>query len=246
MANHKGAEWEWKDEKYIVQPGQFITSINKIVEKSGKGVTIQKVRTALKRFENYGFLTINPSNKNSLITIVNWQLYQSQGNQTNQQPNTQLTCNQQEDNKQLTPNNNVKNQKNVINEDDSRLPIVNLLIKNNLIESKDIPFTIMQDLNNVIDQFGFDDPYSIIEEAVKDSVRSKGKSWKYVYNKLNSWRTQGIKSLADLDTQFKAPKIQKSDKPNAVPDQPKLARNKKDAEALLESYWKKTKEEHHE
>src|SRR5699024_10018631 len=76
MANHEENEWEWKGEKFKAKPGQFVTSLNSIVEKGGSGVTIRKVRTAIERFEKYGFLTNETTNRNRLITIVNWGVYQ--------------------------------------------------------------------------------------------------------------------------------------------------------------------------
>jgi hypothetical protein len=112
MANHQGKEWEWKGEKYKADPGQFVTSLESITQKCGKGVSIQNVRTALKRFEKYDFLTSESTNKNRLITIVNWGLYQETKDETNKQTNKQLTSNQQATNKQLTTNNNDNNDNN--------------------------------------------------------------------------------------------------------------------------------------
>lgn len=77
MANHEEKAWEWKGEKYICQPGQMITSLDKIAKKAGKGVSIQNVRTAITRFEKYGFLTNESTNSNRLITICNWNEYQT-------------------------------------------------------------------------------------------------------------------------------------------------------------------------
>ncbi|SET76611.1 hypothetical protein SAMN05216389_12615 [Oceanobacillus limi] len=109
MANHKEKEWEWKGQKFKAEPGQFVTSLEKIAFKSGKGVSMQNVRTAIKRFERYNFLTNKSTNKNRLITIVNWEIYQDVENEPNKQSNKQLTSNQQAVNKQLTTNKNVKN-----------------------------------------------------------------------------------------------------------------------------------------
>ena len=111
MANHEENEWIWKGEKYKVKKGQFITSLDSITKKCGKGVSVQNVRTALKRFEKYEFLTNESTNKNRLITIVNWGSYQ--GKEENQQANQQAT------NKQLTTNKNDKNEKNIKNIVDS-------------------------------------------------------------------------------------------------------------------------------
>ncbi|RXM72220.1 DNA replication protein DnaD [Clostridium tetani] len=109
LANHKEREWEWQGKPYKCKPGQFITSIPSLVERCGKGITTQKVRTALNKFKKYGFLTDESTNNGRLITIVNWELYQGIKNETNIQVNRQATGNQQADNRQVTPNNNVNN-----------------------------------------------------------------------------------------------------------------------------------------
>jgi len=107
MANHREKEWIWQGKKYKCKPGQFITSLSSIAKKSG--TSIQNVRTALKNFEKiYEFLTSKSTNRNRLITIVNWEYYQSQDNELT----NSLTSSQQAANKQLTTNKNVKNVKN--------------------------------------------------------------------------------------------------------------------------------------
>lgn len=103
MVNHEEAEWEWQGNKFKVRPGQKITSLDSIVKEAGKGITIQNVRTALVKFEKYGFLTNQSTKTGRLITIENWELYQSR--EENQQSE------QQRPNKELTPNKNNKNEK---------------------------------------------------------------------------------------------------------------------------------------
>ena len=108
MANHEKKEWEWQGEPYKASPGQFVTSLESIKRKCGKGISMQNVRTALKRFEKYEFLTNKPTNKNRLITIVNWEVYQSKDVDLTKE----VTSNSQATNKQLTTNKNYKNDKN--------------------------------------------------------------------------------------------------------------------------------------
>jgi hypothetical protein len=105
MANHSPKKWEFDGEVYEVQPGQFITSLPGIVEKCNSNeITAQKVRTALTRFEKFGFLTGKSTNKNRLITIVNWRLYQANDEEDNSQDNRHLTGN----NQRITTNKNEK------------------------------------------------------------------------------------------------------------------------------------------
>lgn len=101
MANFKEKQWEWKGEKYKAKPGQFVTSLENIAKECGKGVSVQNVRTALTRFEKLEFLTNESTKTGRLITIANWELYQSteENQQSEQQrPNKDLTT-REEDNK---------------------------------------------------------------------------------------------------------------------------------------------------
>mgnify|MGYP000931473147 CR=1 FL=1 len=107
MANHKEKEWEWNGEVFKADKGQFITSLDSIVQKCGKGISVQNVRTALKRFERYEFLTNKSTKTGRLITIVNWELYQAKDEVLTKES----TDDQQTGNKDLTPNKNDKNDK---------------------------------------------------------------------------------------------------------------------------------------
>lgn len=102
MANYKEKKWEWNGQQYDCAPGQFITSLEKIAEKSGKDVSIQNVRTAIKRFEKYGFLTNVSTKAGRLITIVNWGIYQVNDEEPNKDVDKGLTKSQQRPNKELT------------------------------------------------------------------------------------------------------------------------------------------------
>ena len=76
--NYEPKQWEWKGEKCEIKPGQLITSIDSLAKLCGNGISVKNVRTALKRFENYGFLTIETANTGSLITINNWEIFQGE------------------------------------------------------------------------------------------------------------------------------------------------------------------------
>lgn len=76
--NYESKQWEWKGEKYECKPGQIITSIDRLAKQCGNGVSTKNVRTALKKFEKYGFLAIETASSGSLITIENWEDFQSE------------------------------------------------------------------------------------------------------------------------------------------------------------------------
>lgn len=104
MANHQAKSWEWNGKKFTVQQGQFISSPSSIAKEAGLGITRQIVRGSLARFANLGFLTTQSTNDSTLVTIVNWELYQGiETNSTNQSTNRQPT-----DNQPTTTNKNVR------------------------------------------------------------------------------------------------------------------------------------------
>ena len=112
MANHAKAKWQWQGRPYHCQPGQMITSLNSIQEKCGKHISPYNIRTALKRFETFGFLTNHSTNQNRLITICNWESYQSIPEPIDKQAHTRATNDPHPTHRQPTPNKNVKNEKN--------------------------------------------------------------------------------------------------------------------------------------
>jgi uncharacterized FlaG/YvyC family protein len=103
MANHKPKEWEWRGKKFMCHPGQLITSLDSIKKEAGKGISVQGIRSSLQRFEKYEFLTNESTKTGRLVTIINWESYQS--HKKNQQSN------QQRGNKEVTTNKNDKNDK---------------------------------------------------------------------------------------------------------------------------------------
>lgn len=109
MANHKDNNWRG----ITIERGSFVTSYGKLAYETG--LSIQKVRTALKKLETTGELTIKTTNKYTVICVKNYELYQQ--NETEQQTeqqtnNKQITNKQQTNNKQITTNKNDKNDKN--------------------------------------------------------------------------------------------------------------------------------------
>lgn len=111
-------EWEWfddsntfklfifcllkanyTDKKYrgeIIKRGTFVTSLEVLSNETK--ISVQSVRTSLKRLESTGELTSRRTSKGTVIQVVKYDDYQA----TNTPTNKQLTSNQQASNKQLT------------------------------------------------------------------------------------------------------------------------------------------------
>lgn len=113
MASFK--EFNWMGE--ILKPGQFITSLKHLSE--DLGFSVQQIRTALKKLESTEEITYKSTNKYTIITVLNWGIYQVDDENTNTVSNNPITNEQQTNNKQATNEQqhrkNVKNNKNVKN-----------------------------------------------------------------------------------------------------------------------------------
>lgn len=114
MANHEGREWEFKGRRIKLQPGQFITSLPAIAKLAGDGVSIRNIRTALKRFAEYEFLTDESTANGRLITICNWERYQRGIEESDRLTDRQVTDDRQTGDRRVTANKNNKNDNNII------------------------------------------------------------------------------------------------------------------------------------
>jgi uncharacterized phage protein (TIGR02220 family) len=106
-ANHQEQGWQG----IIVGRGQLVAGRVKLSQETG--LTQQQIRTGLKRLKSTSEITIKTTNRFSIITIANWDIYQDEemkatSKTASKRPSKQPTVNQQ-----LTTNKNVKNVKNV-------------------------------------------------------------------------------------------------------------------------------------
>jgi hypothetical protein len=106
VANHEKARWQGID----ILPGQCVTGRMSLSKQTG--LSEQQTRSALNKLKSTNEITIKTTNKYSVITILNWKVYQ----QDNQQTNQQITNNQPTNNQQITTNKNEKNDNNKKNE----------------------------------------------------------------------------------------------------------------------------------
>ena len=112
----------WKDGRFRghdVPRGSFITGRKQLSHELG--LTEQVIRTSLKKLEKSKNLTIKSTNKFSIITVNNYNLYQQNNQQlTNNQPTTnqQLTTIEEYKNNRITDiNNNIGDSQEVFNYD---------------------------------------------------------------------------------------------------------------------------------
>lgn len=145
-ANFKDEVWQGK----IIKRGQFPTSIKKLA--NANGLTIRQTRTALENLQKTNEIEIQTTSRYSLITVKNWDLYQSK-RQTNDKQNDKQTTRQMTNKTTsrssiITPDNeNMRQSKRqaVCNENDMRNDNT---ITNN-ITNKDISNIILNNKNKI-------------------------------------------------------------------------------------------------
>lgn len=105
-ANFQNKNWQG----IFIPKGSFITSYENLSIETG--LTIQQIRTAISKLKLTGEITYKSTSHYSIITINNWELYQTD----NTQNNIQTTNNQQANNKQVTTTKECKECKNEKND----------------------------------------------------------------------------------------------------------------------------------
>ena len=112
MANHKDTKIPFGDHLEIIERGQLVTSISKLAKKWGW--SFNTVKRFLNLLENDNMLTRKSDNTKTLITIINYGIYQANEIEINRQVDRPLDRPTDEHMANLlTPNKNVKNVKNV-------------------------------------------------------------------------------------------------------------------------------------
>ena len=106
LANYEDKRWHG----IVIKRGQLATSLISLSDITG--ISVQSVRTCLKRLEETGEILQKSTNKFRVITICKYDIYQDVTNADQQTTNKQLTNNQQTTNKQLTTTKEYKEDKN--------------------------------------------------------------------------------------------------------------------------------------
>lgn len=79
MAAWDSRKWEWNGKVITLNAGQMVSSLEKIAENAGEGVTPKMIRCSLEHFERLGVIEQETSSRGRLITIKGWNDYQNAG-----------------------------------------------------------------------------------------------------------------------------------------------------------------------
>ncbi len=93
------ARWREGFNVYALKPGQAL-----IGDHENAGLTRQQYRTALKLLTNHDFLTIKPTTKGTVATLINTEVFDVLPREANHQSNQRLTIGQPSANHQPTTN----------------------------------------------------------------------------------------------------------------------------------------------
>ena len=90
---------KWKGQ--LIKAGSMVLSWDTLA--TNIGLSMQQLRTAMKKLESSGEVTRKATNKYQLVTLVKWHELQGKDAEDNKQTNRQPTNNQQANNRQVTP-----------------------------------------------------------------------------------------------------------------------------------------------
>jgi len=160
-ANHKENKWQGM----IVERGQKITSLGNLALETR--LSVRQIRVCLDKLKMTSEITIKTTNRFSVITINNYDYYQS----NNKQAGKQMTNKGQTNDKQMTTNNNDNN---VNNENKNKTHLKEDITKDEVLElSRTLGLT----------------PEGIISyyQRIKDYELSVGKKYKNYPATIRNW-----------------------------------------------------------
>lgn len=178
-ANHKPSYWRG----VLVDRGQHITSYETIA--NATGLSVQNTRTSVRKLIFSKEITCKSTNKFTLVTIVNWDLYQF----NNEKLTSKLTNNQQTTNKQLTTNNNDNNDNNIlniINHDNYNKSYISDLEKSHSSEPKKNVIAFKKPSLDEVKQYCIDNNKNV--DAVSFWNFYEAKDWMIGKNKMKYWK----------------------------------------------------------
>jgi len=102
-ANHKEKKWQGK----VIPRGSFLTGRNVLTDETG--LTVQQIRTSLNKLKSTNDITIKATNKNSVVTVVNYSFYQDKEIELTNKTTSRSHNEQPTNNHQVTTTNNDNN-----------------------------------------------------------------------------------------------------------------------------------------
>lgn len=150
------------------------------------------VRDYIKLLENLGTIVVKSDNKFSVITVVNWAIYQSMEENSDSKNDNKSTTNGQ----QINTNKNVKNGDNVKNGENEKKKATAF----DFFQDNGFGFITsynLDDLNYYLDSFE-NDSDEIVTASLKIAKDRNKVTWGYAKSILNTWLNANLKSIEQV------------------------------------------------
>lgn len=125
--NYEAKKWRGTQ----INKGEMVTSIAHLAEECG--LSVRQTRTALNHLKSTGEVTCRTTNKNTVITVVKWDIFQADGRtsdkQTDKRADNRETNERQTSDKQPTTTKEYKEYKNERNKEDNKYLTILCLFK---------------------------------------------------------------------------------------------------------------------
>lgn len=181
LANHKDGEWV-DSRKNIVVPikrGQVVVSRERIIKWFPQDkVTSRNVRTALERLEKLGFLTKQATNAYTLITLVNYGVYQEIEDESRQRKRQQAANSPPASGQRNDPKQEVEEEKN--GKKDKKKPYAEYVTMNE------------PEYRKLVDEYGLAQTLEMVG-ILNNYKGSTGKTYKDDYRAILSWVVDKVK-----------------------------------------------------
>ena len=169
-----------------LEKGQFI--FGRKVAANELKMSESKTYRLIKKLETMQNLNIKANNKYSIITIANWELYQSDSNNSEQQFEQQMNNKRTTNEQQMNTNKNIKNNKNINNNIYSE----SLIKKIMSYPGKKTKDTRDKKLPQLIKKYGEEQIIRCIERY---SEEVKGREKRYILNESTFWNGRYVDYL---------------------------------------------------
>ncbi|PKE63794.1 DnaD domain protein [Macrococcoides caseolyticum] len=199
MVNHTDKKMMLGNELITIKRGQKVTSIRKLCERWNW--SNNKVKNFLNVLEADGMLTVKSDSKKTLVTVVNYDVYQNEDIEKRHQSDTKATQKHHESDAKAFQKHTNNNVNNVNNENNV---VVEPTPKNDFAEviqlyQSDIqatpPLTVINKLSDDFDLFGKD----IMLYAIKKSALAGNRDYRFIDYLTKDWRKQQLKTLEAVE-----------------------------------------------
>ncbi|HCX9132543.1 TPA: DnaD domain-containing protein [Staphylococcus aureus] len=200
-ANHSKAKVPIGNQIVTVERGQRLTSILTLSDLFNWSRF--KVKTFLDLLESDGMLEVKTTSKYTLITIVNYDFYQSEQGRNQHQNNIKPTSKQHQSNINPTSKQHQTNTNNNDNKDNNEKNVNNEKKKTTAFDFfQDNGFGFitsynLDDLNYYLDSFE-NDSDEIVTASLKIAKDRNKVTWGYAKSILNTWLNANLKSIEQV------------------------------------------------